>query len=349
MHRWKTILSCTILATALLVRFIVLPEFLRSHISKAVTDGSLEIGNISISLFSASFALHDVALTNADGEVPFRASLIHVGLDIAALKAGHWLSQIKVHEPAFVLTAEMVRTSFPSELPSWVRTIGLLPVNQIYITGGTAQFNGAEAGDPVITISDIGFLIRNLENVSTSARRLPAVGRATGRIEEAMVFIDLEVDAKSATPLFNITAKVRDLNLLDVQKYLNDMGIRGMPQGLLTIYTEAGSMKNRVIGYVKQELEGVVAVSASDKQQLTGFPGKRIIKTLDEVYFHRDLIHSKINVWNAIGYTLHSAFIQSVSTLAQEHAGTQPPTRRAVPHGKPKRKTSLASYPVTPA
>ncbi len=345
MYRWK-IFSCTILAVALLVRFIVLPEFLRSHFNNAeAPDGSrFHIGDISISLTSASFDLHDVSLTNSEDNPLFNASRIHIGLDIAALKMGHWVSRIEVHEPVLEVTTGLMHTSFQLARSSWLQTISLLPINKISITDGTAKFSrGNETPDPILIITDITLRMRNLENVVTNTRRLPTTGRATGRIEEATVFLDLEVDSKAASPTFNISARVSDLNLFDVQKYLSGIGIHEAPQGLLTIYTEAGSMKNRVIGFVKQELETVVSVAS---RELAGFPGKPVIKALDERYFQRELIQTDADVWSAIGRTLHGAFIQSVNTLLQENSGP-PAIRKSAPHGKPKRKTSLVSNPTT--
>src|SRR5690606_13811454 len=159
------------------------------------------------------------------------------------------------------------------------------------------------------------------------------------------IYIDLDVNTKAAHPSFNISARIKELNLSDVRRYLNDMGIRDVPLGLLSIYTEAGTMENRVIGYVKQELKGVVTVSSRGSQEFGRFPGKPMIQTLDEVYFRRDLPIEDNSVWTAIGNTLHSAFIQSVNSLTNEPPGP-PPTRKSIPRAKPPKKISLVSGPL---
>ncbi len=350
MHRWKVmfVLAVFMLTAGFVIRFLLLPEILRRHvndIASALSGYDLRTNKITISLLAGSFDLHDVTLTKHDGTTEFQATRIHIALDVDALKAGQWFSRIGIHDAILFHSIESIQNSDPSDLPTYLQKIAILPVNEFSVAKASLYFKNTRESDPALSITEIGLRIRNLQNVMVGTRRLPAVGRATGRIEDANLYIDLDANAQAAHPSFNISARIKELNLSDVQQYLNDVGIRDVPQGLLSIYTEAGTMQNRVIGYVKQELEGVVSVSSRD---LVRFPGKPMIRALDEVYFRRDLPYEHTSVWTAIGRTLHSAFIQSVSSLTNEHTGP-PRARKSIPRTKPKKTISLVSVSMTQA
>ncbi len=357
-----TIILIAMFGVSIAIRFIALPLLLRNHIddvNSCFSDHELTAKDITISFFTASFALNDVALTKKDGSVPFSASRIQIALDVNALKMGHWLSRVEIHEPSIACTSGAVYESLPADWTTVAEKAALLPVNEFKINGGSIHLNEiGNENEPVLEITGISLRMHNLKNVFGETRRLPAVGKATARIVDARLDVDLEVNTTTTDPSFNVTASVHELNLFDVERYFYNLGTSEIPTGLINIFTEAGTMDDRVIGYVKQELEEVIAVSSSrSRSETTGLPdrtGEPIIRNLEEVYFQRDLSKAgvTVDVWNAIGLTLHSAFIQSMNILVYEHKQSQS-SRRIIPHPKPKLKTSLvsnaASANVTPA
>jgi hypothetical protein len=71
----------------------------------------------------------------------------------------------------------------------------------------------------------------------------------------------MELNAFYTNPMFNLSAELVNLNLSDVRDFLRAYGKVDVQQGIFSLYTEAITKNDKVIGFVQPRIQNVAIAS----------------------------------------------------------------------------------------
>lgn len=325
------------------IRFFYLPQLISRHIDRQLEmlHESITYRDYSISVLTTSVSLKDVSILpeSNDGPYPFfEADRLTAKLDWKALTQGFWVSKISIDEPRinFLKTPDVdsTRRYVASDLTGVIQRMVVLPVNEIEINNGEILYHDLHSIPKVILkMTDITLMVSNLQNANGDEKVLPGTATGSARVGNAMVNIDVQMNPFFAEPTFELNAELTDLNLVDVRDFLRAYGQVDVQQGLFSLYTQAGSRNNRVVGFVKPMVRDVTIASlrqgeTSGNHHLVRPSMRRtngdvwlvtsLANNLEEIRFEATLPAGRANIWNAVGATLHNAFIEALVAMLED-------------------------------
>jgi hypothetical protein len=366
MKRAKTksilILITAALVTACTLRFIFLPAVLTSHINSkldSLETITIRYDDFSISLLTASYTIHDVQLIRKETKAPFpffEAEKINVSLDWNALLKGFWVSRIHVKDPSINFIKDTNQANGNINIsPEWTQTardIIFLPVNTITIDGGEIQYYDFNiTPKTILSITDVTLNANNLYNVQGEDKMLSGNAEGSGKVMGASIRMNLELNTFYKVPMFNLNAELTDLNLDDIKDFLHAYGKSETQQGIFSLFTQASTRNNKIVGYVKPLIEDVTIASLELRDHASGLsrlssegaktPSSFTYasgKTLNEIEFEGSLKDGTMNLWNAVALTLHNAFVEALVSMMEKTVAS--PQGKNNPSIRPKQDPS---------
>jgi hypothetical protein len=366
MKRNKTIKSgiviiAAVLVVILVVRLFFLPEWVSTHIKKSlhtIKGYEVNYGKFEISILTGTYSLYDVSLVKKDSKLPlpfFQTKEITFGFDLHSLFKQHMVSEVTVYHPiiSFIKGPDDVtsQTNISSQWVEIIKDLAKFPVNEIAIKEGEINYHDFHAIPKVIlTMSEIELTGRNLNNLDGEEKILSGSVEGTGKVVEGTIKIKMDVNAFYEVPMFTITAELLDLNLADIGDFLKAYGKVNIQQGLFSLYTEASTKQDKVIGYVKPMIEEVTIASlqSSENNYTLIRPSSNSSQTVwvvtanntqgsaNEIQFEGKLDDPGMTIWSAAGMTLHNAFVEALVTTLEKSIKTPDAGTRRI---KPKNTT----------
>lgn len=332
------------------IRFFFLPYWITNHINSqldSIPGYRVSYDDYSISLIAASVTLKDVTVIKSKSTVPlpfFEALRLRGGVDWNALANGYWVARVFVDQPIlnFINSheAESGQTYFPDNWTDIVNKLTVIPVNEITVRNGEIKYHDFDTA-PMVTLhmTEISLRARNLQNASGDEKILSGVAEGSARVKNAVINIDVHLNAFYNEPMFQLNAGLTELNLVDVRDFLRAYGQFDVQQGLFSLYTKAGTRNNKVIGYVRPLIQDVTIASLQkegERRSQLIRPSLRtessdvwlvtsLVNNVEEIQFEGSLEKDGANLWNAVGSTLHNAFVEALVAMLEKSARSNLP------------------------
>jgi hypothetical protein len=347
MKRNKTIksglvITAAVLVAVLVIRLFFLPEWVSAHIKnnlQNIKGYDVNCGNFEISILTGTYSLYDVSLVKKDSKLPlpfFQTKEITFGFDFNSLFKQHLVSEVTVNHPIinFIKGPDDVtsQTNISSQWVDIIKGLAKLPVNRISIKEGEINYHDFHAVPKVIlTMSEIELTGSNLNNLNGEEKILSGIVQGTGKVVDGTIKIKMEVNAFYETPMFTLSAELLDLNLADIGDFLKAYGKVNIQQGLFSLYTEASTKQDKVVGYVKPVIEEVTIASlqssennynlvrpSSNEEQTVWVVTANTQGSVNEIQFEGKLDDPGMTIWSAAGMTLHNAFVEALVTTLEK-------------------------------
>jgi hypothetical protein len=365
-----TIILSAILVTACIVRFLFLPYWLENHLqehSSAIEGYEVRYEDFSISLLTGSFTLHEVTLSKPGTNLPFpffSSEAITVSLYWKGLLKGYVVSDISLSKPVvhFINGPDQAssQTGITGRWSDVMDQVAMVPINAINIRDGQIQYHDFHATPRVLLhMTDISLSATNLHNVNGEEKILSGIAEGSGKVMDADIRISVELNAFYKSPMFTLQAELTDLNLSDVRDFLKAYRKVEVQQGIFSLYTQASTRNNKVVGYVKPLIEDVTIASIHGRDEEINLirPSSRngaesiwvvtggTSGNFNEIAFEGFLNDKAYNLWGAIGTTLHNAFLEALVTTLENTVNSPNDNKGLSP--RPKSESSSVSNGVT--
>ena len=342
--RSLSIILAALVVAASAIRFFVLPFLLSDHIEQKLDHLSgyqIAYEDYSISLFTASVTLKNVTIKRSSGSARmplFETSTLTAGLDWHALTKGFWVARILAVQPRvnFINSPDSLsrQTRFPDNWPDLARELVVLPVNSIAVRNGEIVYHDYHSAPKVVLhMTDVALEARNLQNANGDEKILSGFAEGSARVRNAEIKVDVQLNALLSDPVFQLNAELTELNLIDVRDFLRAYGQFDVQQGLFSLYTQAGTQDNKIVGFVKPHIRDITLASLEGKQRPVNahlirlsmrsgteeaFQVTSPVNDVDEIQFEGSLAKNKTSLWAAVGSTLHNTFVEALVAMLEQ-------------------------------
>lgn len=351
MRRSRTIKSGIVITAAIVVviaviRLFFLPEWVSEHIKsnlQKINGYEVTYRSSEISILTGAFSLHDVSLIKKESKLPlpfFQTKEISFSFDFNSLLKPHMVSEVTVKHPTinFIKGPDdfSSQTNISSQWVEIIENLAEFPVNKILIEEGQINYHDFHAIPKVIlSMHEIELTGSNLNNLNGEEKILSGIVQGTGKVADGTIRINMELNAFYEDPMFTLSAELLDLNLADVGDFLKAYGKVNIQQGLFSLYTEAATKGNKIVGYIKPVIEEVTIASLqsaennytlvrpSSKEEQTAWMVTTANRgSINEIQFEGKLDDPGMTIWSAAGMTLHNAFVEALVTTLEKSIKT---------------------------
>jgi hypothetical protein len=364
MKKSRSIKSGLIIITALFVMFAALrlyfiPQWISKHIEshvRQIEDYEVRYRDFDVSLLDGSYTLNHITLQKKDSRLPlpfFEAEKLAIAIDFSSLLTDRWVTEIGVSRPVLNFINGPDEISSQTKISSeWVKTIEDLasfPVNKMKIIGGVINYHDFHSVPRILlSMTDVNLSGSNLHNRDGAERIFTGLVEGSGKVSEGSIQVKMELNAFYDNPTFNLSAELVNLNLSDVRDFLRAYGKVDIQQGIFSLYTEATTKNDKVIGFVKPRIQDVAIASNEtdstlsllrqngDEQRTVWTVKLNDFDSQKEISFEGSLDHPGINLWSAAAITLHKAFIEALLATIDSASSDQPHTGKTF---RPKNST----------
>lgn len=364
MIKRRTIKSGLIILAAVVValgalRLYFVPQWISKHIEsqiRHIEDYEVTYRDFELSLLDGSYALNRVALQKKDSPLPlpfFEAEKLTIALDLSSVLTDRWVTEIAVHHPVLNFINGPDEISSQTKISSqWVKTIEDLasfPVNKMKIIDGAINYHDFHSVPRILlSMSEVNLSGNNLYNQDGAESIFTGQVEGSGKVSEGLIKVKMELNVFYENPMFNLTAELVNLNLSDVRDFIQAYGKVDVQQGIFSLYTEATTKNDKVIGFVKPRIQDVAIASnendsalnrlrqLGDEQRTAWTVKLNDLNSPNEINFEGSLDHPGINLWSAAALTLHKAFIEALLATIDSASPESPRAGKTI---RPKNST----------
>jgi hypothetical protein len=326
------ILACIIVVFAIFR--LVLPSIVLHVVNKklATLDGYIgHVYDIDILLIAGKYTLRDVQVVKTGGKVPvpfFQAQRADLSVEWGALFKGSIVGEIEVDkaELNFVQgpTEETTQTKAPNNWEEKVDEIMPLRINRFTFTNSEVHYRDFHSKPKVdVKMKEVNIVATNLTNVQDETDLLPASATASAQFYGGKTTVNVKLNPFSKTPVFDLNAEMKGLNLTDINDFLEAYGNFEVHKGELNVYTEAAAKEGKIKGYVKPIVKDLDVVQGKGNilkvvwEAIVGvsawlFKNHPKDQLATQIEFEGSLDKPDINVFSVLGETLRNAFIQAI-------------------------------------
>jgi hypothetical protein len=174
-----------------------------------------------------------------------------------------------------------------------------------------------------VKMKDVYIEATNLTNVQDETNLLPATATASAQFYGGKTVVNVKLNPFSETPVFDLNAEMKGLNLVDINDFLGAYGNFEVRKGELNVYTEAAAKQGKIKGYVKPIVKDLDVIQGKGNilrvvwEAIVGasawlFKNHPKDQLATEIEFEGNLQKPEINVLAVMGETLRNAFIQAI-------------------------------------
>jgi hypothetical protein len=317
---------------------MALPYVMRDYINGRLNETpgySGHVQDISLALLAGRVTLFNVELekTTPGGVKPIiSVKDIELALNWHSLWEGKPNTRILLSSPYLHFVAEKPKAPAPAISPvqAWrMATQQLLPlkIDAIYVRNGSVDYEDRMAS-PVfdIEMTDIQADLTGLQVQATSQQPLPAnLAIQAKAFAQADTNLNLQFDPRAKTPTFKLEAQMEDLQLNQMNNFLQRYTKLKAQQGDFSFYLEAAAKQGKVTGYIKPFLQGLqTQLPKKDQDSVLKKAYKGVVQTANNILKNNDSkqvatqidINGNINdpdasLWSVIVNLLQNAFIEA--------------------------------------
>ena len=320
---------------------LVLPHIMLNKINSALADLDGYRGHIDdldLNLYRGGFELEKITIDKINAKVvePFFAvDLVDLSVDWDALLNGKFTGEIRMIKPvinfAIDSTGEVTQTGKEN---NWVKTVRkLVPIeanlNVFAINNGTIKYSDYSAKPYVeVNISSISVLAKNLSNVKSTSKDLPASFEMTGISDgSGQLTVNAELDFLKEIPDFDLDFELKDIQLEELNAFTKAYGNFDTEGGTFSLFSEVLMENGEYDGYVKPLFENVKILDLEKEKEDSFFQKiwEGIISVPAEVFenqkedrvatkspFQGSVENTDMNLLKTIGNTILNAFVEAI-------------------------------------
>ncbi len=336
-RKWKMTRTRKILlvvVTVLLIFRMLLPYIVLNYVNKKLanlTDYYGHVRDIDISLYRGAYIINDILLEKRESKdsLPFfQSSAIDLSVQWKAIFNGKVVGEIYVKEPILNFVKgkhkdeDMKQDT--SDFKDLIKALLPLTINHFEIDNGQVHYLDPSASPRVdVAMKELYVYANNLSNVTDKSKPLPSNISANGKAYAGSFNLNADFDGLNKVPTFDLNAEVKDVNLVELNGFLQAYGNFEVKKGSFGLYSEFAAKEGNFGGYVKPILKDMSIVKGTgDLKQMIWeaiVAGGASILTnhnTDElatkVPISGKFNDPSINIWKAISLVLRNAFIHAL-------------------------------------
>lgn len=338
----RTLIPLIIVAVILIAARIALPFVVRDYVNKTLDSipgyyGYVE--DVDIALWRGAYSLNKIGLVKKNGkedEPLFSADAIDLSVDWRALLHMKLVSRIRLEHPKLQFvqrkTKESSQTSVDGSWQDKVMKLVPLQINQFRISDGLVRYKD-ETKAPKINLyfSNLDLHATNISNAVRKDKNLPSTIELSALLlKSGKLSLDGHADFLAEPMEADIRAKIRALDLKELNEFTKAYGGFDFEKGRFDLTTELAATKKAYSGYVKTIAREVDVVDFSKERKEGDSIGhllwEGMVGGLMEIFTNqkRDQFAARIPIsgsreevaigsWSTIGSVLSNAFIQALS------------------------------------
>jgi hypothetical protein len=293
------------------------------------------VGDLDIDYWNLTAVAHDVVIKKKNGKID--VPLIYVSkstvkLDEDADNAGIKATSIVVDSIAINMVSsyskELSQMPTDSAFMDVLHVLMPLERNKLVIkTGHVNYYDNKHSPNTVIELSNLQIKGDNLMNIKDSASATPGRLNMTANVYGALLTANIKVNTKSKTPLFDVSATLTKLNLVNVNHLLKAYAKFDVHKGYFSMSTEMATKDNHIRGYVKPVIDDLdIFDRKSEKGESTKtkqrerwidfgawlFKNKKEDKISTRIEIDGMLNNPNINIWQIIGEAITESTTKSL-------------------------------------
>ncbi|MFW5876215.1 MAG: DUF748 domain-containing protein [Myxococcota bacterium] len=314
---------------------IALPFVVERYVNDqlAALDGyDGEVQDVDLNLFRGAYVIEGIRIVKTDGEVPapfFVSPRIDLSVQWKALLDGAIVAEIDIAQPEFnFVGGEADQSGLEGDWQDTITELVPIRINRFAVTDGSVHYRDFQSEPPVdIYVQNVDLEVTNLSNASDASEGLPAkVDGSALAMGSGKVKLEGDIDPLAKRPTFDLNLALRDLDITELNPFLEAYAKVDAEDGQVSMYTELAAKEGKVTGYVKPMIENLDILEWKEEDE--GFFKKAwegLVGAVAEVFENqpRDRIATRIPIrgslddpemglWGAIGSTLRNAFIQAL-------------------------------------
>jgi Domain of Unknown Function (DUF748) len=338
----RSFISIGIVLFILIGARIALPYFIRDYVDKTLDSipgyyGYIE--DVDVALWRGAYSLNKIGLVKTNGkedEPLFSADAIEIALDWSALLQMRVVSRVHLAHPQLQFiqrkTKESSQTSVDQSWQQKVNKLIPLQINQLRVTDGLVRYKD-ETKAPKINLyfSDLAIQATNISNATRKKENLPSsVELSALLLKSGKVSLDGHADFLAEPMEANIRAKIRALDLKELNEFTKAYGGFDFEKGRFDLTTELAATNKDYSGYVKtiaREID-VLDFTKERKQgdSVVQLLWEGMVGVIMEIFQNqrKDQFAARIPIsgprdkmafgsWEAVGSILSNAFVKALS------------------------------------
>ncbi|HEX5658878.1 MAG TPA: DUF748 domain-containing protein [Polyangiales bacterium] len=282
---------------AVVVARLIAPVYILGYVNRTLEglDGYTgRVNDIDLGIWRGAYVIKGINIekTTEKQPLPFvSVEQVDISVNWSALLKGQIVSEIELTAPKINLQAERKKETAAEqqvenrekdklakgEETSWQKQIKeLIPldINRVSITRGEFHFRDPY-GDPKVDVPvrDIHGSVTNLTNSDKLNKDMVAHADFRARaLKTGKVHLDGQMDPYAEKPTFTMKAELEQLQIKELNDFLQAYANVDAEKGTLNVYTEVESKNGRSNGYVKPMLIDLKILRWKDEKE--GFFGK---------------------------------------------------------------------------
>jgi hypothetical protein len=316
---------------------IALPYILLKWVNKELSlikGYNGHVDDLDLALIRGAYTLKNTKLDKVGGKVPvpfFSAEVINLSLEWKALFRGSLVGKIGVEHPTlnFVKgpTKETTQTDIDSNWIEVIKKLMPLRINQFEIINGEIHYRDFYSKPKIdLFTKDVYILAENLSNAQHTHELLPSTAKASASIYGGKATLNMKLNVLSKVPVFDAKAELVSLDISNLNNFLEAYGNFDVKQGKISIYMEAATKDNLIVGYTKPIIKDLKVVNwKEDKDRPLKIAWETLIGAVawifknhgndqlaTKVEFQGSRKSPNVNIMEIIGEVLYNAFIQAL-------------------------------------
>ncbi|MBC8045403.1 MAG: DUF748 domain-containing protein [Fimbriimonadaceae bacterium] len=267
-----------IIVCVLIVIRIILPYILLHYANKSLANMKGYYGHIDdidLALIRGAYQINDIYLNKKDtltGEQTdfFDAKLIDLSVEWKALFKGEIVGELLFETPSLKITKDKTEpkqiAEDSSDFRDLLKDFMPLKINRFEIKNGNIHYIDNTSSPLVdVALTNTYVLATNLKNSYDSTTLLPAKVIATANLYEGNLKMNMNLDALSAQPLFDMNLNLENTNLVLLNEFFQAYANVDVNKGTMSLYTEFAAKEGNFAGYVKPVIKDLDVLGKEDK------------------------------------------------------------------------------------
>jgi uncharacterized protein DUF748 len=327
-----------VLAVSLVALRLALPHLVKNYVNRTLSEipgYRGRVGDIDIALWRGAYTIHRLDLVKTDGKVPvpfFSTTKADLSVQWRELFHGALVGEIELAKPKlnFVQapTPEQSQTEIDSRWQDQVKKLFPVKINRFHGRKGEIHFRNFHTDPKVdVTMDDVEIEATNLANSRRVAKTLRSHMEMRGRpFHGARLVTIADIDPFAEQPTFNLDLKLTEVNLVELNDFLQAYGRFDVKQGTSEFYSEMAASDGAFRGYVKLLITDLDVVELKEdvknplvlawKGVVSGvyhlFRNQRTGKFATRVPFTGRFEDPQAAIWPTIGNVFWNAFIKAL-------------------------------------
>lgn len=334
----RTFLIIAISLIVLLVAFrLWLPYLVLDKVNEQL--GRIEgyngsVKDIDIFLLAGSYTIKDIELNKTGGKIPvpfFAAKAIELSVEWKALFNGEVVGEIEVEQPVLNYvkgpTKATTQTSIDKSWTDVVDELMPLRINRFAVNNGNIHYLDFHSSPKVdVPMTGVQIVATNLTNSEDKETMLPSTVQASASLYEGDVKLSMRLNPLNKIPAFDMNAELTSMNLTNLNDFLKAYGNFDVQKGTFSLYAEAATRDNKIVGYAKPIIKDMDVVEwKKEEGNVLQTAWETVVEVVawvfknhpkdqiaTQVQFEGSYKNPDVNTWTIVGEVLQNAFIKAL-------------------------------------